>query len=140
MTPSDSLPTDLAGAHTSIFGYVNALIFRRNFFRSRGAIRTANRQKFLVLFFKRKSRDSNSTRFQRLSTTTGRFFASSIAQRVVRSARKIPSPLITSPVVAANFLRTDTVVTPRFNKLASVAAFHIRQGLPASAVRASRTR
>src|SRR5581483_9514282 len=108
-----------AHSHSSIFGYVNALIFRCNFFRSRGAIRTANRQKFLVLIFNRKSRDSDSTRFQRLLTMIGRFFASSITQRVVRPARKIPSPLITSPVVAANFLRTDTVVTPRFNELAS---------------------
>jgi hypothetical protein len=75
-------------AHSSIFGYVNALIFQRNFFRSRGAIRTANRQKFLVLIFNRKSRDSDSTRFQRLSTTIGRFFASSTTQRIARQREK----------------------------------------------------
>jgi len=80
-------------AHSSIFGYLNALIFQRNFFRSRVAIRTAHRQKFLVLIFNRKSRDSDSTTFQRLSTTIGRFFASTITHRVVRPAREIPSSL-----------------------------------------------
>jgi hypothetical protein len=75
-------------SHSSIFGYVNALIFQRNFFRLRVAIRTANRQKFLVLIFNRKSRDSDSTRFQRLSTTIGRFFASSITQRIARQRAK----------------------------------------------------
>jgi len=80
-------------SHSSIFGYVNALIFQRNFFRLRVAIRTAHRQKFLVLIFNKKSRDSDSTRFQRLSTMIAQFFASSVTQRVARPVRKIPSLL-----------------------------------------------
>jgi len=59
----------------------------------RVAIRTANRQKFLVLIFHKKSRDSDSARFQQLLTTIGRFSASSITQRVARPVRKIPSLL-----------------------------------------------
>jgi hypothetical protein len=54
----------------------------------RVAIRTANRQKFLVLIFNRKSHDSDSTRFQRLSMTIGRFFASSATQRIARQRKK----------------------------------------------------
>jgi len=75
-------------SHSSIFGYINALIFQRNFLRSRVAIRTENRQNFLVLIFNRKSRDSGSTRFQRLSTMIGRFFASSITQRIAHQREK----------------------------------------------------
>jgi len=41
---------------------------------------------FLALIFNNKSRDSDSTTFQRLSTMIGRFFAASIVQRVVRPA------------------------------------------------------
>jgi hypothetical protein len=75
-------------SHSSIFGHVNALKFQRNFFRLRVAIRTANRQKFLVLIINRKSRDSASTRFQRLSITIARFFASSATQRIARQRKK----------------------------------------------------
>jgi len=66
----------------------------------RVAIRTANRQKFLVLIFNRKSRDSNSARFQRLSTTIGRFFASSITQRIARQRAKYRHHFSTTRIFA----------------------------------------
>jgi len=41
-----------------------------------------------MLIFNRKSRDPDSTRFQRLSTTIGQFFASSATQRIARQRKK----------------------------------------------------
>ncbi|EAQ34322.1 hypothetical protein NB311A_13751 [Nitrobacter sp. Nb-311A] len=41
-----------------------------------------------MLIFEEKLRDSDSTTFQRLSITIGRFFASSITQRIARQREK----------------------------------------------------
>jgi len=75
-------------AHSSIFSYRNALNFQHNFFWSHVAIRTANRQKFLVLIFEEESRDSDSMTFQGLSTTIRRFLASSTTRRIARQREK----------------------------------------------------
>ena len=75
-------------SHSSVFGYRNALNFKCNFFLRTITVRTAGRQKFLLLIFEANSRDPNSATFQRLSTTIGRFFASSTTQRFARQREK----------------------------------------------------
>jgi len=66
----------------------NALIYRRKFFLPMLGIRTTTRQNFLLMIPKENPRDSNPVTFQRLSTTIGRFFASSISQCVSRKHEK----------------------------------------------------
>jgi hypothetical protein len=74
--------------------HCNALIYRRKFFLTLLEIRTTSRQNFLLMIWKENSRDLSSATFQRLSTTIGRFFASSITQRNLRQDQKRPSALI----------------------------------------------
>jgi hypothetical protein len=56
-----------------IFDHGNALIFQRNFFLLTVKARLASRQNFSLMISKENSRDSDFARFQRLSTTIGRF-------------------------------------------------------------------
>lgn len=83
---------DTPHSHSSIFGYANALTFQRIFLCST-IVRTARRHKFLMLIFEENSRESNSTRFQRLSTTIGRFLRFLDHAARCTPAREIPSSL-----------------------------------------------
>jgi hypothetical protein len=56
-----------------VLSHGNALIFQRNFFLLTIKARLASRQNFSLMISKEISRDSDFARFQRLSTTIGRF-------------------------------------------------------------------
>ena len=75
-------------SHSILSTHRNALIYSRKFFLTVPEIRTMSRQNFSLMSSKENSRDSNSATFQRLSTTIGRFFASSIAKRIPRYDRQ----------------------------------------------------
>jgi hypothetical protein len=71
-----------------ILDHGNALIFQRKFFLLTIKTRPTIRQNFSLLISKGKSRDSDFARLRRLSPTIGRFFASSITQRILRQLEK----------------------------------------------------
>jgi hypothetical protein len=71
--------------------YRNALIFMRKSFLLTVEIRLSVRQNFSLLISKEKLRDSNFVRLRQLSPTIGQFFASSIAERILRQDKKRPS-------------------------------------------------
>jgi len=75
-------------SHSILSTHRNALIYKRKFFLAVPEVRTTSRQNFSLMISKENSRDSISARFQRLSTTIGRFFALSIAERILRRTKK----------------------------------------------------
>jgi|SRR5580704_11290792 hypothetical protein len=81
-------------SHSILSMQRNALIYKRKIFLLTVETRPSSRQNFSLLISKEKSRDSNSVRFRRLSTTIGQFFASSIAERLLRQDEKRPSASI----------------------------------------------
>jgi hypothetical protein len=72
----------------------NALIYKRKIFLLTAKARPSSRQNFSLLISKEKSRDSKFARFRQLSPTIGRFFALSIAERILRKNEKRPSASI----------------------------------------------
>jgi hypothetical protein len=64
-------------SHSILSTRCNALIYQRKFILMKLEIRTTGRQNFSLMISKENSRDSNSAKFRRLSTTIGRFFARS---------------------------------------------------------------
>ena len=69
----------------------NALIYSRKIFLVTVKARPSSRQNFSLMISKGNLRNSDFARFRRLSTTIGRFFASSIAKRVLREDKKTVS-------------------------------------------------
>jgi hypothetical protein len=69
----------------------NALIYKRKILFLTVKTRPSSRQNFPLLISKGKSRDSNFARLRQLSPTIGQFFASSIAERILRHDEKRPS-------------------------------------------------
>jgi hypothetical protein len=72
-------------SHLSVFGQLNALNSKRTFFCAR---LQSELSKLPMLIFEENSRDSNSTTFQRLSTTIGRFSATTLSERYTLRGRK----------------------------------------------------
>jgi hypothetical protein len=118
-----------------IFDHDNALIFQRKFFLTLLEIRTMSRQIFSLLISKKNLRDSNSTTFQHLSTTIGRFFALSIAERILRQDEKRPSAPIARTANALHWLLLNTIWTERRRgrQGADRQASRMRQPAPARA-------
>ena len=83
--------TVLPVIHSIILRHSNALIFQHNFFLPTVKARPSVRQIFSLLISKENLRDSNFARFRQLSPSIGRFFASSIARRILPPKRKRPS-------------------------------------------------
>src|SRR5258707_593234 len=93
-------------SHSMVLDHGNALIFQRKFFLPTVKARPSVRQISSLLISKGKSRDSNFARLRQLSPTIGRFFVSSVAQRILRqrektvnaySTRRSRSPCLVSP-------------------------------------------
>jgi hypothetical protein len=78
-------------SHSIVSTHCKALIYKRKFLLTMLEARTTSRQNFSLMIPKENSGDLNLAMFQRLSTTIGRFFASSIIQRNLRQDQKRPS-------------------------------------------------
>jgi hypothetical protein len=74
------------------------LIYSRDFFLTTVETRPSSRQNFSLLISKEKSHDSKFARFRQLSPPIGQFFASSIAERILREDEKRPSASIAQGV------------------------------------------
>jgi hypothetical protein len=70
-----------------------------------------------MLIFEEDSRDSNSTTFQRLSATIGRFFVSSITQRFRRRHEKYRQRLQRDPL--SRHFRALTIPMTRAHLIAN---------------------
>jgi hypothetical protein len=81
-------------SHSMVLSHGNALIFQRNFFLLAVKARLASRQNFSLMISKKNSRDSDFARFQRLSTTIGRFHPSRRRTPYRHGPKKRPSLLI----------------------------------------------
>ena len=89
-------------SHSILSTHRNALIYKRKIFLLTVEIRLPIRQIFSLMISKENLRDSNFARFRELSTTIGQFFASSIAERILRQHGKRPSALIAQGVRAGH--------------------------------------
>jgi hypothetical protein len=82
----------LPSPHSIIFSHRNELIFRRNFFKRTAKNRLPTRQKSELLNSKANFADSESTRFQGLSMTIGRFLRTSPRHPRQVRREKYPQP------------------------------------------------
>lgn len=78
-------------SHSILSTHRNALIYKRKIFLLTVKARPSSRQNFSLMISKENSRDSNFVWLRQLSPTIGRFFALSIAERILRQDEKRPS-------------------------------------------------